>query len=616
MKLFNKKPVVILFVILLTLNLYSKENINLFKLNNNIYEDKSVDSKIVKVKKKKYVEQKDILDIDLNKSSSYPWFKTIEGWVTYPFVKINDKSKYNSLIEKELKENKLQKRSSLSKKSKKIVTEKNDINKGKYFIKHIEIENLPNDLKDELLRIVNLFTKKYYSINELNKIKEVIENYLKAKNRLFIKVLIPKQDLSDEILKVLLVQGKYGNITVEGNKYYSSDFIKNSFDKKSGDNLNYNKLVESILLLNEYSNLEVKSYMKKGSAPASSDVVLKVNDKLPFSANLSYDNLGSKAISRNRIRADLTYGNGIVDGDLSSLNIMRSINPSGMELENFDYSLPINKKHTKLHLGALSSNYIVSGSDFANLGIEGETKIYTLGFSHPLKRTISESMNLRFDYQYKKSKSYLFNALSSLDRLKVISAGFNTQENGVFSTLYTNINISKGSLSEATSTQSRTNQDNSYIKLNSTLMYQKKINLFGEFSFRLNTQFSKDRLPLSEVYSLGGLNSVRGYASSKFVGDTGFDTSLEYFILPQTDIDYVDERLKLGLFLDYGRIYINKPVVGDDRYSYLLGTGFEVIAEVFKDIFLKTTIGFPLNSSDSGTKDKPNLYVVLNSKVW
>lgn len=123
-------------------------------------------------------------------------------------------------------------------------------------------------------------------------------------------------------------------------------------------------------------------------------------------------------------------------------------------------------------------------------------------------------------------------------------------------------------------------------------------------------------MPLSEVYSLGGLNSVRGYASSKFVGDTGFDTSLEYFILPQTDIDYVDERLKLGLFLDYGRIYINKPVVGDDRYSYLLGTGFEVIAEVFKDTFLKTTIGFPLNSSDSGTKDKTNLYVVLNSKVW
>lgn len=54
-------------------------------------------------------------------------------------------------------------------------------NKGKYFIKHIEIINLPNDLRGELLRIVNLFTKKYYSINELNKIKEVIEKYLKEK---------------------------------------------------------------------------------------------------------------------------------------------------------------------------------------------------------------------------------------------------------------------------------------------------------------------------------------------------------------------------------------------------------------------------------------------------
>ena len=473
------------------------------------------------------------------------------------------------------------------------------------FVKDIKIEHAFH--MGNIDKIISKYKSKHISLDEIKVIIKELKNEYKKLGYTLVKIKLPAQTIKNGVLCLKVNIAKIGKISVDGEKYYSKEFIKDSFIQKQGDLLNYQDMIKSLLLLNDYSDLKVNSFLKKSSLKNSTDITIYVEDKKPLHVNTWYDNLGSKDTSKNRLGVDFFYGNLFKDGDEVKLNPVLSFSPSKTKLLSTSYSLPINNMQTKLIFGFLYANYL-AGGDFTQLNSDGNTHIYTLGVSHPLIRSIINRVDLSIKYSQQNAKNYLLNKISSDENIGMLDVAVLWQKYGAYSTSSLYVSLEKGGLSDS-SIRSRVDEDKDFFKTNVQFMFNKAIQEKLNLVYILNGQYSKDRLPSTQMFSIGGLTTVRGFKSGYKLGDSGFFTSVE-------GLYKLKNSLQVGLFCDYGRVYVNEPIAGEDKQSFLLGAGLESVLNIDDKYSGRLSLGYPISASDDKYDKDLNFYLTINAKLW
>ncbi len=487
----------------------------------------------------------------------------------------------------------------------------NSSDKTEHIIKKIILTGTYPQETCTLKSILDSYSGKNITYKTVRDIKKKLEKYYKKDGYLLVKVIIPKQEIKNGFLKFYVNVGKVGDIRIEGEKYYSEEFVKSHFKLQKGDFLNYTKMMKYLLLLNEYDNLNVKSFLKKSKIDNSSDITLKVEDSKPVKLGFWYDNLGSKTTSKNRLGTNFGYGNFLAEGDKIELTPVFSFAPSKTKFISSNYIVPLYKSNVKFNMGFVYANYLAAG-DFSDLGAEGDTYVYRFGFDFPILRDITTKFDLSLNYTKKDAKNYLLGSISSKEKIDLISCMFNWQYQNLTNNLGLTMELTKGSTNEG-SILGRVDESKDYKKANLFLSLTKKLNDDIDLIGRFNSQYTKEKLPSTEMFSIGGLNSVRGFDSGFLPGDSGFYTSIEGLY----KIKYKKvSNLKVGLFLDYGRVWINAPVAGENRCSYIFGGGVESFIEINKNYSFRLTMGYPITSSNDDYDRGINLYLTANAKIW
>ena len=116
-------------------------------------------------------------------------------------------------------------------------------------------------------------------------------------------------------------------------------------------------------------------------------------------------------------------------------------------------------------------------------------------------------------------------------------------------------------------------------------------------------------LPVTEEFSLGGPDSVRGYQQSEYLGDSGWDMSGE-FRLPlwrrKQDI------VQMAFFLDTGFSTIRYPLPGQTAKDHLTGGGFGFRAALGKSTSARIDFGFPLQPQPNPEHQSPVIYAAVS----
>jgi len=491
-----------------------------------------------------------------------------------------------------------------------------DTRQKKVYIKDILVGNIiDKNEKLEIEKIIKPYLNTNLSIKDIESIRSKLNSYYKNHGFIFTKVLLPPQDLSKSVLRFTVIRAKAGKIKITGNKYYSTAFIKKNFDIKEGEVLNYDTMMKSLLLLNEYEDLKIKSYLKKGSDFSTTDITLEVKDKKPSHLNVSVDNLGSKDTSKYRASVNFLYGNMIKDGDKMTIDSTLGLSSTNTKLIRTNYlTTAIGKYHTKLNLSFLYASYI-AGGDFSVLDIKGDTFIYTLGVQQPILRSIKNKLDLNLNYSKKDIKSYLLGALSSKDELNIIDMELDWQHKRIFDSFEISTGIAKGFGGDG-SFGGRLNENVDFLKYSLNASYNRYINTKNNILISLNSQYSTYKLPLSEMFTLGGLSSVRGFDTAEKLGDKGYTLSAEWFYHPDIKNKLFQNSLQIGLFVDHGAAFANQPVPGESKSVKLTGGGVELIAKLKKRYFGRICLGFPINSSVSGVNKRVHIYAFFGAKIW
>lgn len=494
-------------------------------------------------------------------------------------------------------------------------TETDKINHNAIYIKNIYFEGVTDkdELKD-LQKISKDYLNKKLNIKNLQQLKKDLSNYFKKRGLLFTKVLLPAQNLTKGTLKFSIIKTKIKNIQIIGNKYYSTDFIKRIFGFKEGDNLQYRKMLKNILLLNKYSDLTVKSYLKKGTDFGTTNVVLKVEDEKPFHATVSLDNSGSQETAKNRVNIDVRYGNSLYDGDnitfKSTLGVSSLSASTRLFILNYNTS-PLGDYYSRINLGYMYADYITTG-DLAALDLEGDTKIFNLGIQQPLYYSTVLESDLSLMYYKKAIKSYILGDISTTDWLNLAELKLYLKYTRITDIFTYGLSISKGINKDSTK-KSRLDSDDRFIKYNLSTSYIKYINPENSFQISFNSQYTKDRLPLSELFTSG----IKGTDGTKILGDSGFNTKIEWLYHPKVDyLDWLKNSIQVRLYLNYVKAFSNNIVPGEVKSSYLTSAGSNITLNIKKRYFGSISLSLPVDSSDKTIQRKIQIYGYIGMKLW
>lgn len=454
----------------------------------------------------------------------------------------------------------------------------------------------------------------------LEQLKELAKNLTAVYQKhgyFLVKVYVPAQKFESDSVELRVVEGRIGQVTVEGAEHYSADYIRERFMKAfEGQDFRNDRFQRTMLLLNELPDLEVKAIMKPGQAEATADVVLKVQDQLPVHAGLDYNNYGTSETGTNRIGLTFEAGNLLNQADQLSLRGVLGFPGRQNSFYQLNYQTPLDMDGTTLTAGYANGAFAVSEGLGAILDVRGRANIYTLAVSRALERELEFSSNLGLSVSHKSINNDFFGGRVPFSRDEYRSARLTYQADWRRPEGRTLLQAAwtqgLGGTSAADPLVSRAGASGGFGKLNLDIAHVHNLDtgLYGVL--RGTAQWATQPLYVAEQYAVGGPDSVRGFAQAELLGDNAYVLSAELRWSPfHDDLD----AFQVATFIDHGGVGLRRPLAGDlPNGSHLTGAGFGFRFGLQEHANLRLDVGFPISPSRSRSGNNPAIYCGLQTR--
>jgi hemolysin activation/secretion protein len=449
-----------------------------------------------------------------------------------------------------------------------------------------------SDLQNLLLDL----NGKSLTFDQMQLAADRIKDFYNAKGFFLAQAIIPKQEIKDGVLIILINEGKLDSkepykinkkdlrISEQRVKAYMDDALKDNFLKESVE--------RGLLNINDNPGVRTSLTLEPGIDPGSTKMILDVNEGPLVQGSVSVDNYGNRYTGDLRATAALDFNNPTGIGDQIGILGTKAIE-GDLELKKIFYNFPIGSDG--LRGGAFYSvvDFKIGKELKTNPISTGKAENANLNLKYPIYRSSAESLLTNFNYD----KKYLYNtstgSVISDKELDNYNLGFTYQKiDQFFGGGYTQANINftlgdldlskvPGSLSiDQGNTGYKTN--GSFNKQNIQLSRIQQLPEKFTLNFVADAQFASKNLDTSEKMSLGGPSGVRAYPTGEASGDEGYRYSLD-LRYGLGNFPYFGDITPL-IFYDYGRIKqfknkdVSTTVVANNEYSLSgYGLGLEAV---------------------------------------
>jgi hemolysin activation/secretion protein len=250
---------------------------------------------------------------------------------------------------------------------------------------------------------------------------------------------------------------------------------------------------------------------------------------------------------------------------------------------------------------------VVVEEPFGNLDIQSRNTMFSLGLSHPFYKTVFREFQLGLTADYRKSSTFLLHrpyafsdgpedGRTSETVLRLFQEWFERSEQQVIA-LKSSFNAGVDAFN---ATHNATGADGKFFSWNGQMQWLRRIGDRGlQAHVRTDLQLTSDRLLSAEKFSVGGLESVRGFRKNALVADNGISASVELRV-PLFRTEKREEILQLIPFIDYGRAWNS----GDAPAAhYIAGAGAGIKWAITNNIIFQFFWGAALKDNPVSRKD-------------
>ena len=377
---------------------------------------------------------------------------------------------------------------------------------------------------------------------------------------------LPDQDVSEGVVRFQVIEGELEAVDITGTRQLDTGFLEQRIRLGAGPPLNVNALQDRLqLLLQDPTIAKLDARLLPGSAPGRARLAVAVEEREKrFSVEARAANDQSPSIGANDGGLTFTWFNLlgrndplIVTGDLTE----------GLREASFYYSVPLTARDLRFHIGGQISSADVVDDDVQDLDIESSAKQITVGLGMPIIDTTANRVGLDLSFNRERNRTYLLNEPFSF------SPGTDDGQSDVSVLQFTQDWQNRGrrravSLAStfnwglpilgATDNGSQQPDGDFFYWLGQGQLAHRVFSDRDQLVVRAQAQIATDPLLASQQYSIGGIDTVRGYFVNEVVRDSGFAFGIEYRypLLDLWDRERIrgpeDMSLELVPFFDYG----------------------------------------------------------------
>lgn len=434
------------------------------------------------------------------------------------------------------------------------------------------------------------------TVRELSELADLITQQYRGAGYLTSTAYLPEQRMTDGTARIAVIEGKIGSYSVEGNRYFRKKQLLKYIPQKSGEVFRYSKLREGLARINQNSDREVRSILKKGAEPETTDVLLRAKDHLPLHASTLFDNQGSRPTGQKRYGLTLRSTNTTGLDDSLAVGTVFGLRFGSVFTR---YDLPVLPERGTAVYGSFSHVQVDPQKELKDFGVNGTSETYTAGIRHPTFRNRLMLVDLDASFDFKESRTKVLSGTFRRERLRVARLTQNTTFLDRFGSTrweqtYAFGIASLGAAIFADPGSSRQGVEPDFFKISGNIY--RRINLPFKTYAQLKAvyQAASKKLPSSEGIYLGGASTIRGYPDGDYIGDHGVYTTAEYLVpayfippkwqVPFTEINLRDQIEVVGFF-DNGYGMLRSPSASEVRYRHLAGAGGGFRIRLFRNFY-------------------------------
>ena len=400
------------------------------------------------------------------------------------------------------------------------------------------------------------------------------------------QAVLPAQDVTDGAVTVKLVEGRVGQILLEGNDSTSGDFIRARLGQSPGELADVSELERRMLRFNRSQDVQLRAELKPGARFGETDYAVAVKEPSKHEMRLFSDTSGSPATGVYRVGA--FYQNRSLLGFRDALGVTL-VGAEGHEGRALSYAFPIGSLGTRLTLSWFNDRTEIVRGPFAPLNIRGESTAWTALVRHPLLLGANYQLDLTGGAKTRKTESWISGRQFQSTDIDDLSLGVDGQwweKDRIWNASLVYSNGKAKAISDIVS--------ESFAVWRGQVRRAQDLGSGWSLQNAFTFQYSRnENLTSSEQFLIGGDSSVRGYQTALFSGDKGLTASVElHHPLPQPPVAPV--RTTGFAFIDYGATQPFRPVGSTRGTDTLASYGWGVSASISERVQARLTLGLPL----------------------
>lgn len=373
------------------------------------------------------------------------------------------------------------------------------------------------------------------SADDVEKARAALEKAYHDRGYQTVSVSVPQQNAQARMITLKVTELKVGRLRVKNARYFRLDRItEGAGSLKEGTVPNFNEVTKDIVALNQWPDRRVTPALRAGVTPGTVDVDLNVEDKVPVHANVEVNNRKSPNTTALRVSSTVHYDNLWQLGH--SVNFSYQVapeRPGDAEVFSGSYLARVQNVDwlNVLFYGVKSSSDVatVGGTNVIGPGeIIGSRAVMTLPTRENLFHTLSAGVDYKhFDQTVKLGGDGFSSPVTYYPF--VASYGATFQEENFTTQFNAAVTYNLRPLGDGVVPfdNKRYGASPSFTHFNVDVAHTQELPEGFQLYGKVQGQVADGPLVSSEQFSVGGLDTVRGYLESETLGDNGVVGNLE-----------------------------------------------------------------------------------------
>ena len=485
-----------------------------------------------------------------------------------------------------------------------------------FYVRDVEV--LGNTvLQSEIEAEINRFKRHFVTLDDLVCLRSQITNLYLDNGYITSGAFIPNnQDLNDGVVAIQVVEGDVSEIGIEGLKRLREGYIRSRLQSATDKPLNRNKLESALqLLLQDPLIARVDAELTASTTTGSNILLLDIQEADAFFTNIGGDNYRSFSIGESQLTAGISHNNLFGFGD--RLNASYNLT-EGLDLYSFGYTFPLNAKDGTIFISYDNSDSNIVDEEFDDVDIASETESFSVGIRQPVIKSPNTEVALGLNLDLRRRQTFLndepfpftlglTDGISNVTVLRFSQEWILRQPTQVFaarSQFNFGINAFDATINDV-------GADGEFLAWRGQFQWVQQLSPRILLVTGFGTQLTLDSLLSLEKFSLGGINTIRGYSENRLVTDNGIFSSVEL----RVPVTSNPQTFQLTPFVEVGTGWNNEEPDTDPITLASFGLGMRW--SITSKLRMRLDYGIPLANTEDGNSLQDNgLHWSLNYQLF